>query len=139
MKPAPRRLLGFDYGALRIGVAAGQVITGTAEPVTILHNREQHAVDWTAIAGLLDEWKPDAVVVGYPVEDDGTPYPVARAARKFANRIHGRHGLPVHLADERLSSDEAARRMRERKQRSNAPVDAAAAAIILETWLAQQD
>ncbi|MGC9456821.1 MAG: Holliday junction resolvase RuvX [Halothiobacillaceae bacterium] len=138
MKAPPSTLLGFDYGEWRIGVATGQWVTATAQPLETLHNRERHAVDWTAVGALIKAWQPDAVVVGYPTEDDGTPYPVARAARKFANRIHGRYGLPVHLADERLTSDEARRLAREAGQSDDKPIDALAAAIILETWIQVQ-
>jgi len=133
-------VLGFDYGELRVGVALGQSITGCGRPLTTLRNRERHSIDWAAIGTLIEQWRPQALVVGLPVDDDGVPYPVAEAIRRFGNRLHGRFGLPVYYADERLTSNEATRRMQAPagKRRNEAPIDAMAAAVILDTWFCQQ-
>lgn len=133
-------VLGFDYGELRVGIAVGQSVTGNGRPLVTLHNRDRHAIDWAAIGKLIEQWQPGALVVGMPIDDDGVPYPVAEAIKRFGNRLHGRFGLPVHYADERLSSKEAALRLRAPagKRRNEAPVDAMAAAVILDTWFSLQ-
>jgi putative Holliday junction resolvase len=132
--------LGFDFGMRRIGVAAGQALTATARPLEILPARDG-IPDWDRIAGIIEEWQPDLIVVGLPLNADGSEHEVTRAARRFMNRLQGRFGLPVHTVDERLSSVEAASRLRgdnARRARPDAPLDHIAAQVILETWLEQQ-
>lgn len=138
-KTAPT-CLGFDFGMRRIGVAAGQALTATARPLEVLPARDG-IPDWDRIAGIIEEWRPDLIVVGLPLNADGSEHEVTRAARRFMNRLQGRFGLPVHAVDERLSSAEAASRLRgdnARKARPGAPLDHIAAQVILETWLEQQ-
>jgi len=138
-------LLGFDYGAWRIGIAVGETLIGSARPITTLVAPNAHQIDWPAITALIDEWKPSAIVVGWPIHDDGIPYPVAEFVERFARRLHGRYELPVLLVDERLSSEDAERRLlsdpQQRKAFRRAPerLDAEAAAIILETYFYQAD
>lgn len=138
-------LLSFDYGAWRIGVAVGETLINSARPVTTLVAPNAHQVDWPAIAALIDEWKPSAIVVGWPILDDGTPYPVAEYIERFARRLHGRYELPVFLVDERLSSENAELRLlsdpKKRRAYRRAPerLDAEAAAVILETYFSQAD
>jgi putative holliday junction resolvase len=134
-------VLAFDFGLRRIGIAAGDTLTGTAAP--------RHAAlvtragpDWQAIAREVDALKPRRLIVGAPYNVDGTPGALAPAARRFANELESRFKLPVSMVDERWSSLEAgaalkARRAgggRRRIQRED--VDSAAAAVILERWLA---
>src|SRR5690554_6952006 len=99
-------LLAFDYGLRQIGVAVGNRVLGTAQALTVLRARDG-IPDWTEIARLLDEWQPGLLVVGDPLNMDDSVSPLAERARKFARRLHGRFGLPVVMADERLSSFEA--------------------------------
>ncbi len=135
-----RLVLGFDYGTRQIGVAVGQAVTGQARELCVLkaHNG---IPDWTQIERLLKEWKPDAVVVGLPLNMDGSPSDMSARAEKFARRLQGRFNLPAHLHDERLTTFEAkGQRLAEGQRggyREN-PVDALAAALLLEGWLAQQ-
>ena len=103
----PQRLLGFDYGTRQIGVAVGQTLTGSAQPLLVLKARDG-VPDWRQIAALIDEWKPDALVVGLPLNMDGTPSDMSARAEKFARRLEGRYRLTVHCVDERLSTFEAA-------------------------------
>jgi len=124
-------VLGFDFGELRIGTAVGQTVTGSATPLEVLNNPHRGRPDWEGIARLIEEWAPRALVVGIPCLDDGTEYPIARRIHRFARQLHGRFHLPVFEADERLSSVEGAQRL----GRHDGPVDHAAAAVILETWL----
>ena len=125
-------LLGFDYGQKRTGVAVGQTLTGTARALTTLNSRNGKP-DWPGIEALLEEWQPDALVVGVPVHMDGTEQPMTEAARKFARQLQGRFNLPVHEAEERLSSDAAEAELGHAHDK--AAIDREAARIILEDWL----
>ena len=128
----PQTLLGFDFGMRRVGVAVGQLITGTASAVTTLAARDGQP-DWGQIERLLADWRPQALVVGLPLALDGSHTELTRAAERFARRLRGRFHLPVHLQDERLSSH-AAEHWRAGTARRNG-LDAAAAQIILQDWL----
>jgi putative Holliday junction resolvase len=134
----PIKALGFDYGTQKIGVAYGQSLTGTASAVGILKAKDG-IPDWTQIERLLEEWKPDVVVVGLPFNLDGSDSELLVRATKFGNRIHGRFGLPCFGIDERLSSIEARQIMLEDQSRTNkkAAIDDIAAKLILENWFSE--
>jgi putative Holliday junction resolvase len=134
---APRLLLGFDYGTRQIGVAVGQAITGQARELCILKARDG-VPDWQQIEALLREWQPDALVVGLPLNMDGSPSDMSARAEKFARRLNGRFNLPVYTHDERLTTYEAkGERLRQGQSDGyrERPVDALAAALLLEGWL----
>lgn len=128
----PRTLLGFDFGGKRIGVAVGQTLTGTASALTTV-NMTQQKPDWDAISSLIQEWQPQALIVGIPLTMTGETQPLTDRAKAFARKLEGRYHLPVYGVDERLSS----RAARESLQ-SSYGIDPEAAKIILETWLAEQ-
>jgi len=137
-----RTLLGFDYGTKRIGVAVGQELTGTANALSTLNARNGQP-DWPAIAALIDQWQPDALVVGLPLNMDGTEHELTVAARRFGERLRGRYNLPVFYCDERLSSIAAEEALADsdlprHKRRQRERVDQVAARIILQAWLEQQ-
>ncbi len=134
---APRVLLGFDFGTKRIGVAVGQELTCTARALVTLNN-QNGAPDWEAISRLIDEWKPAALVVGLPLNLDGSDHEVTRLARRFGNRLRGRYNLPVYTMDERLSSAEAEAQLAAQGRYEKADVDKMAAQLILQGWLEQQ-
>ncbi|WP_237560253.1 Holliday junction resolvase RuvX [Ferriphaselus sp. R-1] len=96
-------LLAFDFGEKRIGVATGNTLLGAAQPLTTLHG-EKTDERFAAIAKLLAEWQPAALVVGLPCHEDGTPHQLTALCRRFANRLKGRYKLPVILVDERYTS-----------------------------------
>ncbi|MEX1081196.1 MAG: Holliday junction resolvase RuvX [Halofilum sp. (in: g-proteobacteria)] len=139
----PASYLCFDFGERRIGVAAGQAITGSASPVTTVaaHAGEP---DWQVVDSVVAEWRPDALVVGIPLLLDGAEQPLTRRARGFARALGTRYGLTVHEADERLSSaaaeqlvaDARARGVRRRTRKGD--IDRIAACLILERWLADR-
>ena len=143
MSSPAQRVLGFDYGTRQIGVAVGQNLTGNARPLKELRARDG-IPDWNQIQALLKEWEPDALVVGLPLNMDGTASEMSGRAEKFGRRLHGRFQIPVHYVDERLSTFEAKQTLRESghagptSYRDN-PVDSIAAALLLETWLAGQN
>lgn len=135
-----RTLLAFDFGTRSIGVAIGQEITGTARPLTSL-KAQDGIPDWQNVEKLLNEWQPALVIVGLPLNMDGTEQPLTARARKFAQRLHGRFGVTVELHDERLSTVEARADLFERggfRALDKGSVDAASAVIILESWFEQQ-
>ncbi len=132
-EPKPLTLLGFDYGTRKIGVAIGQQLTATANPLTVLH-LVKNKPDWEGIAQLIAEWQPDALIVGLPIGPDENETPMTIAARKFSRQLQGRFHLPVHLADERLTSREAWSRIGGIAVRDVTRIDSMAAKLILETW-----
>ncbi len=136
----PQTVIAFDYGLRQIGVATGNCLLGTSQPLTVLKARDG-VPNWDDIEVVLREWQPDVLVVGLPLNMDGSASELSRRSEKFARRLHGRFGLPVAMADERLSSVEAKAQQRERGHRGDYkahPIDSHAAALILRTWLAER-
>ncbi|WFQ80063.1 Holliday junction resolvase RuvX [Xenorhabdus sp. SF857] len=135
-----RTIIAFDFGTRSIGAAIGQEITGTARALTSFKANEG-SPNWELIGKLLKEWLPDLVIVGLPLNMDGTEQLVTAQARKFANRIHGRFGVQVELHDERLTTVEARSHLFDHggyKALNKSKVDATSAVIILESWFEQQ-
>lgn len=126
------RVMAFDFGTKRIGIAYGQTLTQTAQPVAEIPARDG-IPDWLQIEKLINEWQPDCFLTGLPLNMDGTENEMCVRARKFANRLHGRFGKPSHLWDERLSSEEAKAIRPSDNYKKNA-VDGIAASAILESW-----
>jgi len=139
-----RCFLGFDFGLRRIGVAVGQELTGTAQALKTLTSVNQKP-DWKGIAILLEEWKPDALIIGVPYHLDGTSQDMTETAKKFGRQLNGRFQLPVYEMDERLSSREAEQEISrqraagQRKKSRKGDVDKMAAQIILQSWIQQQE
>jgi putative Holliday junction resolvase len=139
----PITLFAFDFGLRRIGIAVGQQVTGSASPVGTARNGAA-GPDWERIGRWIDEWRPQLLVVGMPWHADGSPSTMTQAAREFVAAL-GKFGLPVDTIDERYTSLEASDRLRSaraggRRGRIRKPaVDAAAAVLIAERWLAQNN
>ncbi|MBT8421122.1 MAG: Holliday junction resolvase RuvX [Gammaproteobacteria bacterium] len=131
----PTTLLGFDLGSKQIGIAVGQTLTNTANPLGVIAVRH-NVPDWPAIDRMLEAWTPDALVVGLPLNMDGTEQEMTYAARRFRNQLIRRYRLPVHVADEQLSTREARDRLA-RDGKLDADDDPVAAQIILETWFSE--
>jgi putative Holliday junction resolvase len=137
-------VLGFDVGARRIGVAVASAFGHGARALAVI-DVHGHGPDWAAIDRLRSEWRPDGLIVGDPMSLDGGDQPIRVRAHAFARELHARYGLPVVLVDERMSSIEAAQRFASdraegRKRRRDAEaLDAVAAAVIIERWLAAPD
>jgi len=129
-------LLSFDYGRRRIGVAVGQRLTRSATPLTTVRARDGKP-DWPAVSRLIEEWKPGALVVGIPYHMDGAEQEMTHAARRFCRQLEGRYRLPVHQAEERLSSWVVESRLSAREQAST-DIDAMSAQVILQDWLQQE-
>jgi putative Holliday junction resolvase len=134
----PSTLLGFDFGLKRIGAAVGQSVTGSASPLGVVAVRDGQP-DWPALARLVAEWRPTALVVGLPYNMDLSEQDMTQRARRFAGELAERFPLPVHTVDERLSSREAEAQLKERRQQgrrrvTREDIDGAAACVILESW-----
>lgn len=130
-------VLGFDYGSKKIGIAVGQTLTGQASPVTTLAMVQQRP-DWDRIERLIEEWKPEALIVGLPFNMDDTPTKLTDRIKRFSRQLEGRYRLPSHLIDERLTSKEARREFGPALEKSGG-IDAFAAKLIIETWLNDND
>ncbi|PWD87469.1 Holliday junction resolvase RuvX [Ignatzschineria cameli] len=127
-------VLGFDFGTQNLGIAVGNCLTQTAQPLTILkvtHNQPR----WEAIEELLQEWQPEAFIVGIPYTRDGTVTEHQKIIKKFINRLHGRFGLPVFVVNEAYSSQESERYIKPSQRHKKGQLDAISAAIIVERWL----
>ncbi|GLQ30565.1 Holliday junction resolvase RuvX [Litoribrevibacter albus] len=137
--PDIKHALSFDYGIKRIGVAVGQTITGTASPLPPLKAKDG-IPNWQEIEKLIKEWKPDILLIGLPLNMDGSESEMSKRARKFANRLHGRFGKPFELVDERLSSEEAKYDFRDQGiyDFGENSVDGMVAKILFEDWCDQQ-
>ena len=133
MIPTPATLLAFDFGMRKIGVAVGQSVTKTAEPLTPL-KAQDGIPEWDQIDALIKEWQVAALVVGLPLNMDGSEQHIMFAAQKFARRLEHKFKLPVFLNDERLTTKEAQRILVERNDRKTS-VDSFAAVLILESWM----
>lgn len=132
-------LLSFDFGHRRIGVAVGQTLTGTANALAVVPVAKE--IDWQAIAGIVKEWKPAALIVGLPLGADGEETDMSQDAREFGAELEKRFNIVVLYEDERLTSFGAEQRFVEARaagslRRKDAALkDAMAAQIILENWL----
>lgn len=129
--------LGFDFGLKRIGVAVGQSVTRSANPLPMLQVKEG-VPDWGAVESLIQAWQPQGLVVGVPVALDDAPLSVTEAAKAFAETLRQRFNIPVHEADERLTTVEARAQIFEQggyKALQDTEIDSTAAKLILETWL----
>lgn len=133
------RLLGFDYGTKRIGSAYGQTVTGAAKPLNAIKNSPQ-GPDWQSIKKLITQWAPDALIIGLPLNMDGSDQNITDLAREFAKQLQQRYNLPTLLCDERLSTTAAKEALfaeggyRALRQQS---IDSMAAKIIIESWMSQ--
>jgi putative Holliday junction resolvase len=121
----PRTYLSFDYGQRRVGVAVGNTLRGAGQPLKTIASEGD--ARFAAIAALIKEWQPDALVVGVPFHPDGAPHHNTQRARRFARQLHGRFHLAVHEVDERYTTTEAL-------SEGARDADAAAAAIILDQF-----
>jgi putative Holliday junction resolvase len=122
---SPRTYLAFDYGQRRVGVAVGNTLLGQARPLKTI--AAEGDARFAAVAHLIAEWQPDALVVGVPLHPDGAPHDNTRRAQRFARQLHGRFRLAVHEVDERYTTTEAL-------AEGARDADAAAAAIILDQF-----
>lgn len=139
--PTHKVLLGFDFGLKRIGVAVGQTVTETARPLVTL-KATQGVPQWDALNKLVKTWQPDGLIIGIPLNMDGTEQPLSESARRFAHELHQRFNLPIYEMDERLSTKDARERLFAEggfKALKNGQVDSVAAQLVLQNWLTSKE
>lgn len=135
--------LAFDFGRRRIGLASGNSLTRSAQPVGVVQCPDS-GVDWAAVERQVRAVQPSRLIVGLPWNADGTPGALAAAAQSFAQELTRRFKLPVSMVDERWSSLEASERLKSARQSGalkrrvqKEDIDATAACVILERWFSQ--
>ena len=111
--PLSGTLLAFDFGEKRIGIAIGNTMLRHAHPLATI-SEEKTELRFARIAELIAEWQPCALVVGLPLNEDGTPHGMTALSRRFANRLKGRFDLPTILLDERYTSLSASAQLNEK-------------------------
>ena len=128
-----RTVIGFDYGTHWIGIAVGQTLTLQARPLGAVRNG-----DWDAIARVIEEWQPERLIVGLPLNMKGETQEMSAAAERFRRRLEGRFGIATSMVDERLTTREAYTIAIDNGERkSKQQIDSLAAALITESWLRQ--
>jgi len=135
---ATATVLAFDFGTRFIGVAIGSPLTRRARALVSLRVSRAGQPDWDALTRLIEEWRPKTLVVGLPLNMDGTPTARTAAARKFGNRLKARYNLPVRMVDERLTTVLARQSLREAGvsgTRQKPRLDPEAARHILQAYL----
>jgi len=146
-------IIGLDYSRRKIGVATGQTITATASPLTTIIN-ESGQINWAKLDEIIKQWKPTCLVVGLPLNMDGSEQDTTTAAREFGLKLQQHYSINVNFMDERLSSKEASvilgydgntsprrknspgRKVKKNKRTGN-DIDSVAAQLILQSWLDQ--
>ncbi|WP_457913948.1 Holliday junction resolvase RuvX [Candidatus Gillettellia adelgis] len=131
-----RTVISFDFGKKNIGAAIGQELIRIPRALTAFKS-QSGSPNWQDIAKLLQEWKPNILIVGLPLNMDGSEQPVTKQARKFAKHLYARFGIQTVLHDERLSTVEARAYLFNRggyRALDKSSIDATSAAVILESW-----
>jgi putative Holliday junction resolvase len=134
-----RTVIGFDFGKKYIGVAVGQEMTGSASPLGSIKANDG-IPNWDLLSNYLKEWQPDFIVVGLPLNMDGSEQQLTLDAKKFGNRIAGRFGLKIEFQDERLTTADAKEQLFSRggyKNLKKDNIDAESARLIIESFFEQ--
>ena len=127
------QILAFDFGTQHIGVAVGQTITKTSSPLIVINVAREGKEIWNTIYNLIDEWKPDQLLVGKPLNMDGTPSDMMKKVDPFFQKLQKVSNIPCELVDERLTSFEAKQLMQ--KDSKDDRIDDLAAKIFLDNWI----
>ncbi len=127
-------IFGFDFGTKKIGIATGQTITRSANPLTVI-SATDGVPDWQQLKALIDAWRPEAFVVGCALHVTGEESDTSKRARAFGETLTEQFGLPTHFVDEHLTSFTARQLVKEGAFPKDVSVDAVSAMLILETWL----
>ena len=138
-EPTIKVIMAFDFGMKRIGSAIGQIITKTANPLITIAAKNG-IPQWEIISKLIKKWQPDAIIVGIPLNMDGTNQAITEHAKKFAEQLQERYHLPIYAVDERLTTKDARERLFVQggyKALKSGQVDCVAAQLILQNWFAE--
>lgn len=131
-----RTLLGLDFGKKYIGVAVGQELTGNATPLGSVKAKDGIPV-WDALSKFISDWQPDLIIIGLPLNMDGSEQQLTLDAKKFSQRVFGRYGIEIHLQDERLTTADAKAQLFSRggyKNLKKDNIDAESARLIIESY-----
>jgi len=129
------QILAFDYGTKHIGIAVGQTITRTSSPLMILNVQQEGPDIWRTIVQLVEEWRPDRLLVGQPLNMDGTPSEMMKKVNKFYIKLQKETNITCELVDERLTSFEAKQLVESNSKEVR--IDDLAAKIFLDSWMEQ--
>ena len=124
------QIIAFDYGEKKIGVAVGQTSTNTSSPLQIIFNKD-NKTNWVSISSLLDEWKPDLILLGKPLNMDGSESEIMKKVDKFYKELKSIYDADIEFVDERLTTFEAREILKDEKHDN---VDAHAAKILIDNW-----
>ena len=124
------QIVAFDFGTKKIGVAVGQTATYTSSPLQVILNKDDK-VNWNEISALLNEWKPELIIVGKPLNMDGTDSEIMKQVERFYQKLKKIYDTNYEYIDERLTTFEA-RQILEDTNINN--VDANAAKILIDNW-----
>ena len=124
------QIIAFDYGEKKIGVAVGQTSTNTSSPLQIIFNKD-NKTNWISISSLLDEWKPDLILLGKPLNMDGSESEIMKKIDKFYKELKSIYDADIEFVDERLTTFEAREILKDEKHDN---VDAHAAKILIDNW-----
>ena len=124
------QIIAFDYGEKKIGVAVGQTSTNTSSPLQIIFNKD-NKTNWISISSLLDEWKPDLILLGKPLNMDGSESEIMKKVDKFYKELKSIYDADIEFVDERLTTFEAQEILKDEKHDN---VDAHAAKILIDNW-----
>ncbi len=138
-------LIGIDFGTRKVGLAVGHRLTGSARPLEPVHSSGNEAL-LRGLKAVIEKWRPSRIIVGLPLAGDGSDSRMSRRVREFAGRLAEQHpDTVIELHDERLTSHAAAGAFAERRhsgqarKRDAARLDSLAAALILESWMAEHE
>ena len=124
------QIIAFDYGEKKIGVAVGQTSTNTSSPLQIIFNKD-NKTNWISISSLLDEWKPSLILIGKPLNMDGSESEIMKKVDKFYKELKSIYDADIEFVDERLTTFEAREILKDEKHDN---VDAHAAKILIDNW-----
>tara|TARA_Y100000741_G_scaffold306129_1_gene248501 strand:- start:716 stop:1114 length:399 start_codon:yes stop_codon:yes gene_type:complete len=129
------QIIAFDYGTKKIGVAVGQTETYTSSPLHIILNKDDK-VNWSEISILLNEWKPELIIIGKPLNMDGSDSEIMKQVEKFYQKLKNTYDINLEYIDERLTTFEAKQILEDTDINQ---VDANAAKILIDNWFEIND
>ena len=127
------QILSFDFGTKKIGVAVGQTKTRTSSPLEVIFNKN-NVTNWSKIHSIVEEWRPELILVGKPLNMDGTDSDIMKTVNIFFKKLNKITNIQCEYVDERLTSFEARQNLLEIKTDL---VDAHAAKILIDHWLSE--
>ena len=136
LKKIEGNILSFDFGEKRIGVAIGNSITKSSHPLETI-NTSKNTERYKLIELLLKTWEPVRLVIGYPLNDDGTLSKMSLLAKKFGMKLWNKYNIPIAMIDERFTSSEADLELKKFEKdfkKRKIVVDQVAAMIILNSF-----